>query len=583
MARRPGGPQGPLPQSGDASTTTDEIADAAVTTDKLADAAVTLAKLDATGSTDGHVLTVQADGSVGAESATIEKLSVVETKWPGKGRGVYVDKDGDFYVRGINLGIGPNTISTTTHWNTWDWDGWIKPNLDIIKRLGANTVRIQGSWTAYNADPAGYKTKFQQVMNYCRDEMNVKVLYAFLNQQNDALSSANRSAYNAMIVNLVTEYAGAKFLLGWDIGNELNVSGVSDLNTLATNFATDLRAVDATTKITCSAGGIASGLNTAHMTACDSYVDFHDLHIYANPGADSFHHNWLDDARAISTKPLLIGEFGANINASAAAGPHIPEEHQHAHYLKAMRRYATGGDVMGFMMWEARDDNGDSQFGLYDANSNPRQALAEWLRYPETRLDAAADAVLYRTSPIALDNFARANSTTSLGTAPLGGAWTAGLGTWGITSKAGKIQTGDAAGHNVAVVEANTADGVIELEYLKASTYNVGLIYRYASSTSYCLLQAKNGQINLYENNGGTFTNVSGTLFITNYFYGRLRVVLRGNVVFIYLFDRLLGRYASRTFNNTATKHGIYTWTGGTPDGGSTFTKFSVQLPLREY
>lgn len=109
------------------------------------------------------------------------------------------------------------------------------------------------------------------------------------------------------------------------------------------------------------------------------------------------------------------------------------------------------------------------------------------------------------------DGFNRADSTTSLGTADEGGAWTAHTGTWGINGNRGYLDTAASPTDAVATLQStHLADGAIEADItLSAARANAGLVFRAADDQDFLMVRLRKttvDAIELYKRSGGTYT-----------------------------------------------------------------------------
>ncbi|MBI3338192.1 cellulase family glycosylhydrolase [Candidatus Saccharibacteria bacterium] len=540
---------------------------------------------------DGHIFICTAAGTPGtwveAGDGTYQPADqALTTKWVGVGHNAALDTVPNWKVRGVNISkVGSS--SGITWWTTdYDWAGKIQPAIAGAVAIGCNTIRVNGSYQAYATDPPTYKTRFNQILNYSKS-LGLRMIYSFINGNWDTPVSSSRAAYNTMMVDLLTAWVGDSSILAWEYGNELDAGGSADLLTLVTNLHTDLRAFDATTKLT---GGGAAEPTTANIIAYNSLVDFHDLHFYPRPSNTKLLGiNPLDIYKSLTTKPILIGEFGANIGSGLL---NVGDEHAVANYYRRFREIAATSSCMGAIAWQYMDDDSTNQFGLYSLAGVPRQALAEFMQFPDRSDEAAGDAVRYRGSPVVLDNFARVTSATTVGTSPLGGSPTAALGTWGIKSVAfaesthqvAYLVTGDVSTDNFLLWEANTGDVDIDLEFNPNQTYhNTGIIARYADVNNFLYLQYRSNVLNLVSRVNGFDTQVVGSLGGKMLDQGRIRMSLRGNQVLCYQFDRCVYQTTPTVPMAMNTKHGIRVKSGtvNPGDGGSTFRRIAITIPVR--
>src|SRR2546429_3540278 len=47
-------------------------------------------------------------------------------------------------VKGVSLTSKPGRPLESAYWSEWDWNGWIRPQIDCAIALGANTARLVG-------------------------------------------------------------------------------------------------------------------------------------------------------------------------------------------------------------------------------------------------------------------------------------------------------------------------------------------------------------------------------------------------------------------------------------------------------
>jgi hypothetical protein len=160
----------------------------------------------------------------------------------------------------------------------------------------------------------------------------------------------------------------------------------------------------------------------------------------------------------------------------------------------------------------------------------------------------------------AFDDFDGASSSTTLGTALVGGAWTAGSGTWGITSNTAYL-TADYA-DAVAVLETSVADCTVQATF----TTNVAgqrLVVRYADASNYLYVQTTSTGYDLGKRDTGVDT-VLASAATTPADGDVVRVILVGSSVRLLVNGYELATLTS-VFNLTETKHGIGSALASTP------------------
>lgn len=169
----------------------------------------------------------------------------------------------------------------------------------------------------------------------------------------------------------------------------------------------------------------------------------------------------------------------------------------------------------------------------------------------------------------AADTFNRANSTTSIGTADTGQAWTTLRGTLGINTNAAYLVTSAGADlHNIASFESNAADVDISatISANPSAGAAVGIVYRVIDANNYRFffhyLNSAGTAFLVYsgrvEAGVATHDPVSGTQSIASMATPFvLRVVCQGSTIKLYRNGIQMGADITSTFNQGVTKHGV--------------------------
>lgn len=87
------------------------------------------------------------------------------------------------------------------------------------------------------------------------------------------------------------------------------------------------------------------------------------------------------------------------------------------------------------------------------------------------------------------DRFTRANSTTSLGTATSGQAWTTVSGTWGISNNQAYLVSGNASADNIAVISGSDGNGFVQFTLAGTPVDNQGIVFRYLDASNFWVIQ----------------------------------------------------------------------------------------------
>jgi len=108
--------------------------------------------------------------------------------------------------------------------------------------------------------------------------------------------------------------------------------------------------------------------------------------------------------------------------------------------------------------------------------------------------------------PLAEDSFDRADSTTTLGTADSGQAWTADVGTWGINGNKGyRVGTTDGA---MATIDVGAADQTVSAVAVLVNGNYHGVVARMTDTNNFYLAQGNNARTQLYKRVAGTYTQL---------------------------------------------------------------------------
>lgn len=156
------------------------------------------------------------------------------------------------------------------------------------------------------------------------------------------------------------------------------------------------------------------------------------------------------------------------------------------------------------------------------------------------------------------DTFNRANSTTTLGNADTGQAWTASSGTWGINTNQAYVVSLDTVDH-VCSIEAGSANMSVSADILITSN-NPGLIFRLQDATNYLMVlcNSSSTQFQIYKRVAGVYTVLASSatgLYTINTTHNIL-VSASGNSLSVKMDGTTVVSVTDATFN-TATKVGF--------------------------
>lgn len=174
-----------------------------------------------------------------------------------------------------------------------------------------------------------------------------------------------------------------------------------------------------------------------------------------------------------------------------------------------------------------------------------------------TTTASPSDSTLTAPTAVVSDSFDRGDSSTSLGSADVGGAWTAFAGTWGISSnKAYHVST---FADGFASIDSGLGDCTI---YLTLSTVGAGgILFREQDTTHYWFVEATATDCKVYRSDGfgGNLISNLGASFANG---DIMKVVLAGSSIKVYKNGSQIGSTITDSTYASATKHGLRDYTG---------------------
>lgn len=291
-------------------------------------------------------------------------------------------------VKGMNL-----TVKATTNWghfwgSGWDWDGWVKWQIDLAHSAGANTIRVLGAIShlfsgrqGYYAGStlAAYRARWRQIIDYCAS----LGMYTYASGGNVSTSSDTDGLTVAdvqgVLVGVATEIGNDPWVLGMDVIQE-NYAWAS------ANAATVIPAIRAvcsrplTFSIPAASGTLANNFNSTYAQGVlRPWVDFYDYHVYFDFAATD-----VDYFFAKNSKPVLFGEYGR------AVADGNPAYQTRAAVVRGMLARVTGDGkhVAGALVWAVTDQSTDpaNQWGVWQTDGTPRTVqLGEFTKLPTRR------------------------------------------------------------------------------------------------------------------------------------------------------------------------------------------------------
>lgn len=175
---------------------------------------------------------------------------------------------------------------------------------------------------------------------------------------------------------------------------------------------------------------------------------------------------------------------------------------------------------------------------------------------------------------IVFDSFTRADSAVSLGTSDTGHAWTAHVGTWGVSSNKAYCPTASGVAQNLATVQTNISTATVQA--IVSGTWATGqpwLLFRYTDTSNYMLISAQTANtVEIFKNVAGAFTQI-GTGAYTWGASQLVSVAYAGTSISVSV-DGVVKATANDAANQSATRAGI----GGSVslDNTARFDNFTV-------
>jgi hypothetical protein len=280
-------------------------------------------------------------------------------------------------LRGGNITVKPSGGSWGGLWSEWDWNNWIKPQVDRAIALGLNAIRIIGAPEVVmnpaaipaQISQATYDSHWKQLADYtAQNNMwlypSIATEWAF-HGYTGAPNNFQDATATACITTTAAALATQSNVIGFDIFQEGSgqSSGLVLADVLAMYAA--IRAVAPGIPLTTSNSSGGFGSAPAFWTDTSSLQyqihtsaggsDFVDLHVYLDgvlPTDIDFLFNALG-------KPFLFGEFGDGQDQTTGA--------QTARYV-AMAGMHNRAGILGSFLWALADQGTatTSQYGVWD-------------------------------------------------------------------------------------------------------------------------------------------------------------------------------------------------------------------------
>ena len=265
-------------------------------------------------------------------------------------------------------------------WEVWDWNGWLKPQLDDIRSVG-NAVRFWG-FTLPVANGTltltQYLAHWRQVLDYTHS-LGL-LLYATggdLRHWGNFTHDQAVQMYTQLAQLLATyphvigmDVVNEAAALPWGLANDPNKQLLYNQPEPYDTFVQELGGVVRAAGIPIAySRSVSSADEWLQQDPLDSCGDFLDFHVYYTPGPE--------DSLPIYSRPwaagktMLVGEFGCNTTVSSTD--------RIAYYSAIKTMTVNDPNCVGAIAWSAYDlsTTKDWQYGLFDRNRVLRQDIGK--------------------------------------------------------------------------------------------------------------------------------------------------------------------------------------------------------------
>jgi hypothetical protein len=276
---------------------------------------------------------------------------------------------GGTLIRGANITVKDSNYPRPWHnlWLEWDWERWIKWQVDLAKSVGANCIRMIGSVSvvAEGALPFDqYGARWSQLLEY----LSAQGMLAYpCPGQLDQWGSGTPSQAEQLYRQLGEVFSGHSNVLAVDVSNEaLNeVAGgrsAAELEGVLMPLDHALRQTMDKPLAHSMTVSRAEDWAWPWISRFSEMSDVLDVHVYyraAPSDAAALLHN------TGGTRPVLVGEFGI--------GTDRPEADRVAYFQSIKKLLTSDRRFVGALAW----DIASSRFGLFDSDGVARHDIAD--------------------------------------------------------------------------------------------------------------------------------------------------------------------------------------------------------------
>lgn len=296
-------------------------------------------------------------------------------------------------IRGSNVTVEPGSDGWPDLFLNWDWEGWIKPQIDRLVTVGGNLIRLISAagavvQPAFGLDRETHHARWTQFLDYC-ESLGIYV-YPCGGGVMGVNTLVSTDDEIAALAAHVVQWPNVVAFDVWNEGEGATQAQLQAAGALVRAAAPGLPITYSVNGITSSAQ-IAAAVASAPFLAAADDADFIDMHIYYDVAAADFN----AVVAAAPSLPILIGEFGIGQDALTAA--------RSARY-DAVRKTLGRPDLLGAISWALADQalgaTPAEQFGMFSNAGVERTDVTDYFRtYPRNArmqgriLNQAAGAV----------------------------------------------------------------------------------------------------------------------------------------------------------------------------------------------
>lgn len=258
----------------------------------------------------------------------------------------FVYRDQLFKLHGFNY--YPQQTPWDEFWPEFDAQV-IDNDMDLMRRLGSNTIRIFIPFHQFGYDPinAVYMERLEQFLDLAQDH-NLFVIVTLFDRRTD-YNIETWVETDAHLEQLIPQFVDHPAILAWDIKNEgdkdYETASRGDVIAWVEHVAHKIRSLDTNHLIT------AGWFDPQAVPDVAAYVDFLSFHYFnyvdALPGQiDALQTRYPD-------KPILLEEFGAHTRWGLMLDAH--SEQEQAYYYGSILKVVEEMDIAGSLAWTLYD------------------------------------------------------------------------------------------------------------------------------------------------------------------------------------------------------------------------------------